>query len=427
MNHTLTKIESLLQNKKKVFLILFFLILCQLFYSFLFPAYNISNDYWKTIEELSFHKDYSFDSLDNLIAGKIYPFLSDYHINSDCGGYMLLAHDFPQHYFRGHLANLNRPLYPFLVYLISRPIHLIGGSSYALTFLAGIFLNFILFFLTVFFFYSLVKKIISWRVAFLSSVLLIFSPFAHIWLIQPETNIFGAFMVIFNLYLLYNYITHPSIKKLIIFSLIIGILILGKMIFAIPIFILILAIYFKRYKEGVLFLIIHLIPRALWYLWVTKVFKIGYFSTEVIDFDMGVWMFKIFYWPWFKTAEVFLEALPKFTNVIIYGFLLVPVLFALIGFRDLSFKRKRLFCFGLIFSFFTLFFIMNYYSPRHAFLLFPVIYPLTILGIDRVARFLKKYKSWYSPVFYLVVFVFLIIISSVNVFKIFSYEGGFFW
>lgn len=417
----LAKIKNLLQKKKIVFLVLFFFIFCQLIYSFVFPSYDASNPYWKTIEEFSQERNYSFSSFDNSIAGKILPFLASYHVNSDAGGYILLAHDFPQHYFRGHLANLNRPLYPFLAFLISRPLHLLS-DSYALTFAAGIFLNFVLLFFTVILLYLLVEKIVSKRVAFLSCFLLVFSPFAHIWLVQPETNIFGLFAVMISLYLLYNYLSRSSFKKLIIFSLAIGFLLLGKMFFAISAFILLLAFWFRRYKEGAVFLIVHLIPKAFWYLWVTKVFGITYFSTEMSDFGLGAWLFNIFQAPWQETFKVILDAPASFLFSLNYGFLLFPIVLAVIGFKRLSFEKRNIFCFCFVLSFFLFFMAMNYYAPRHAFLLFPIVYPLAVLGIDEIADFLKKYKRWFSPAFYLIIFIFLIVISNVDIFKIFTYD-----
>jgi len=411
-------IENLFQKRKLVFLFLFLLLSVQLIYSFAFPSAN-SNSYWRTMEELNFFKGHSFDSFDNSILSKIYPLIANYRLNLDGGGQILLAHDFPQHYFRGHVVFLNRPLYAFLIFLISQPLHLIS-NSYSLTFVAGILLNFILFLAAAFIFYLLLQKLISSRAAFLSSFLLILSPFAHIWLVQPETNVFGAFTVILSLYLFYNYITNPSFKKIIIFSLIIGILMLGKMLFAISFFILLSALYFKRYKEGILFLIIHLIPLVLWYLWVTRVWGMSYFSAEITDFNMGIWLINIFHWPWYQTAKIFLNALPLFILSVIYGFLLVPVIFALVGFKEFLLKNKTFFSLNLTFSFFLLFFLMNFYSPRQGFLLFPIIYPLAVLGIDKSADSFKKYIN--PKVFYLVVYIFLIVISSINVFKIFPYD-----
>ena len=416
---TSIKIENLLQRKKIVFSVLFFLIICQLAFGFLFPTYD-DTPYWKTIEEFGREKNYSFSSFDNSIANKIFPLLVNYHINSDCAGYMLLAHDFPQHYFRGHFANLNRPLYPILAFLISRPFHLIS-DSYALTFAAGILLNFVLLFFTVVLLYLLVEKIISKRVAFLSCFLLIFSPFVHIWLVQPETNIFGLFAIISSIYLLYDYLKHPSFRKLIIFSLAIGFLLLGKMLFVVSIFVLLLAFWFRRYKEGAIFLAVHLIPKAFWYLWVAKVFGIAYFSSEV-DFGYGTWLFNIFQTPWQETFRILLDTPASFIFSLTYGFLLLPLIFAVIGFKNLSFGKKNVFCFSFVLSFILFFLVMNYYTPRHAFLLFPIVYPLAVLGIDRIAQFLKTYKSWYSLLFYILAFAFLIIISNVDIFKIFRYD-----
>jgi len=416
----LTEIENLLQKRKFVFIILFLILSGQLFYSFVFPSAN-STDYWKTMEELNFFKGHSFDTFDNSILNKIYPLIANYRLNLDGGGQILLAHDFPQHYFRGHLVFLNRPLYAFSIFLISWPLHLIS-NSFSLTFLSGIFLNFVLFLTATFLFYLLLQKLISSRVAFLSSLLLILSPFTHIWLVQPETNVFGVFAVSLSLYLFYSYVTNPSFKKIIIFSLIIGILMLGKMLFAISFFILLSALYFKRYREGILFLIIHLIPIGFWYLWVTKVWGMSYFSAEITDFNMGIWLINIFHWPWYQSAKIFLNALPMFILSIIYGFLLLPVIFALIGFSKLNFKNRTFFSLDLILSFFLLFFLMNFYAPRQGFLLFPLIYPLTVLGIDKTADYLKKYIN--PKFFYLVIYIILIIISSINIYKIFPYDGN---
>lgn len=421
---TLIKIENLLQRKKIIFSVFFFLIICQLAFGFLFPTHD-DTPYWKTIDEFGQEKNYSFSSFDDSIASKILPFLSDYRINSDDAGYMLLAHDFPLHYFRGHLANLNRPLYPISVFLLSRPFHLIS-DSYALTFAVGILLNCILLFFTVVFLYFLVEKIVSKRVALLSCFLLIFSPFVHIWLVQPETNIFGLFATMSSIYLLYDYLKHPSLRKLIIFSLAIGFLLLGKMLFIISIFVLLLAFWFRRYKEGAIFLIVHLIPKAFWYLWVSKIFGIAYFSSEV-DFGYGTWLFNIFQTPWEETFRILMDTPSSFIFSLTYAFLLLPLIFAVIGFKNLSFEKKNVFCFSFVLSFLLFFLVMNYYTPRHAFLLFPIVYPLAVLGIDRIARFLKTYKNWYSLIFYILAFALLIIISNVDIFKIFRYDIGFPW
>ncbi|MDP3995693.1 MAG: glycosyltransferase family 39 protein [bacterium] len=407
-------------SNKKIIIIFVLLIGFQTIFSFLSPAYNDSF-YWKTIEELDFYKGYTLDTFDDSLAQKIYPLVKNYRMNLDGGGYLLLAHDFPQHYFKGNVTFLTRPLYPILVNWAARPLHLIS-DSYSMTFAAGLLVNLILFFFTVYLFYLLVKKIISHRVAFLSSLLLIFSPLAHVWLIQPETNILGIFTVILSLYLLYKYIKHPTLKKLIIFSLIIGILILGKKLFAISIFILLLALFFKRFKEGIIFFVVHLIPLALWGFWVTKIWGLNFYIDEVASFGVGIWIFDIFHWPWYHTLQVFIESLPRFISSVIYGFLVIPVIFAFIGYRKLSLVNKNILYFSFILSFFILLFLVNIYFPRYGFLTFPFVYPLAVLGIDKIAGYLKKYKNWYAFVFYILAYGSMIIISSLNIYQ-FVYYG----
>lgn len=259
----LKEIESISKKKNFIFLVFFLLILIQLEVGFLYPTYDSSTDYWKTIDELKSYKNYSLDSFDNSVFQKIRFLVSNYHIDGDAAAHILLAHDFPEGYLRGNLTYLDRPLYPFLVSVFAKPLHLIS-NSYIFTFAAGITLNTIFLFLTIVFLYLLVEKLISPRVALLSSCLLIFSPFVRVWLSQPGTNIFGIFTVIVSLYLIYVYQKNPSLSRLIIFSLAIGTLMLGKMLPAISLFILILAISFKRYREGFLFLVIHLIPLFIW-------------------------------------------------------------------------------------------------------------------------------------------------------------------
>jgi len=413
-------LKDFFQKKTNIFLIFFLLICLQLFYSFLFPSYD-NTRYWKTVKDLDFYQGYTFDVFDNNILQKVYPLIANYRMNLDGAGYLLLAHDFPNHYFKGNYTMLTRPLYPILVNWVARPLHLVS-DSYSMTFAAGIFVNFALFFLTVFLFYLLVEKFISQRTALLSCLFLIFSPLAHTWLIQPETNIFGIFTVIFSLYLLCNYLNKPFLRKLVIFSLAIGILLLGKKILAISIFFILLAFIFKRYREGAIFFVLHLVPSALWGLWITKVWGLPLYVDEVSYFSFGVWLLNIFQWPWFQTLKIFIEAVPNFISSIIYGFLLFPVIFALIGYKNFLLPRKNIIVFSFIISFFILFFGSNIYLSRWGFWMFPLVFPLAVLGIDRVAESLKKYKNWYSLVFYILAYGSIIAVSSLNIYK-FIYYG----
>lgn len=407
------------EKKKNIILTFLLLIGVQFFYSFLFPSYP-ENNYWKTVADLNFYNGHTFGGFDNSFIKKVYPLIKNYHMNLDGGGYLLLAHNFPQYYFLGNYTFLNRPLYPILVNLVAKPLHFIS-SSYSLTFVAGLLVNFALLFFTVYLFYLFLQKFVSFKTAFFSSILLIFSPFAHVWLIQPETNIFGLFTIILSLYLLQNYVAGSSLKKLVIFSLIFGLLLLGKKIFAISFFILFLALIFKRYKEGAIFLFLHLFPLVLWGLWTKYVWHLSFYIDEVSQWGYGVWLLNIFNWPWPQTIKIFIGSIPNLVDTVLYGFLVIPVIFALIGYRRFIFPKKNIIVFIFFLSFLILFFGMNIYVPRFGFWLFPVILPLAVLGIDEVAAFLSKYRNWYGRGFYIFIYSLIIFISSLNVYNFVNY------
>ncbi|MFH1841360.1 MAG: hypothetical protein ABH800_01195 [Candidatus Nealsonbacteria bacterium] len=406
-----------MKSKVIVFSLIFFLF-CQLVYCFLFPTAGFT-DNWLPVS--SYLPKFEVGSNDNFILNKIYPLIpSEYRLNSDVGGYLELARNFSSEYFKGD-PYLNRPLYPFLLLLLSFPIFLFTSPSYGIIFALAIFLNFAFIVGAVLLFYWLLKKLFSFKVAYLSSLLLIFSPFIRSSLIQPMPEMLVAFTVVLSAFFIYHYAKNPTTSKLIIFSLIIGILLLGKMFYAISFFVVLLAIYFRRYKEGIIFFFIHLAPFFLWYLFVTQVWKISYFINEVQAWDMGVWMLNIFHWPWYKTAQIVLNSVPDFVEALIYSFLLIPIIFSVIGWSKLPFKSKRVFYFGSLFSVFLLCFVINLYLYRHVFLLFPIIYPTCILGIDRIANFLKRYKAWYSTAFCATMIILMIVISNIDIYQIFNY------
>jgi len=397
------------------------LVFLQAIYSFLSPNYG-TNQCWKSLDTLSAYKGHSFDSFDKQLVSKAIYLVSDYHSVCDGAGFVLLAHDFPSDYFRDRLLFINRPLFPFLVHILSVPLHFFS-NSYSLTFFSSILLNIILFFATVCLFYGLVKKLFSERIAFWAAVLLIFSPFAHSWLVQTETSIFGIFSFIFSLYLLDNYIKEPSRQKLIIFSLIVGILMLGKMNLAIGIFVGLLALWFKKYREVFIFLVLQFIPILLWYLWVTKVWGLNFGMQEVSKFGAGVWMFEMINWPLYQVIGELVGVIPNFLTSIIYGFLLIPVLFSLIGFYIWQFKYKQILFGSMLLAYLIFFFVLRLYLPRHAFFLFPIIYPTAILGIDYIGEKLKIFRFYKPWIYYPVVYFLIIAPSLLSIFLIYEYLG----
>lgn len=410
-----------IQKKNAIPFILIFFLLLQLIYSFQFPAVGFS-DNWLPISD--YLPKFSAEAQDFSLLKKFSPLISpEYRLNSDVGRYLELARNFNADYLESKkgVTYLNRPLYSLLIICVSLIFAPFTGISYGIIFGSSILLNFFLAAAAVFLFFKILYKYFSGKVAFLSLVLLIFSPFFHVWLIQPSPHILSVFTVVSTLYFLDKYIAAPSFSKLILFSLIIGALMLGKMVFSVSVFILFLAIYFKRFKEGAIFFFIHLIPVAFWYFWVTQIWQIYFYSAEVEYYHYGTWFLNVVNWPWHEIYRLFLSIIPRFIETTIYSFLLIPVLFAVIGYSKVAIQYKNIIFFGFIFSVFSLCFATNYYFYRFAFLLFPVIYPLAILGIERIGSRFEKYNPLYSLIFHLIAIALIVIISSINVFKVFYY------
>ncbi|MBI2625259.1 MAG: glycosyltransferase family 39 protein [Candidatus Nealsonbacteria bacterium] len=410
--------KNLIQNNRFLTLVLISLLFFQLIYSFLFPAAGF-NDNWLPVAD--YLPKFRVESSDSFLLEKVYPLIPrGYRLNSDVGHYLELAKDFTPEYFKNHVL-LSRPLYSFLVFSVSLPGRFFVAPSYGIIFGLAILVNFILMTFAVLLFFGLLKKIFSLKTAFLSSVLLIFSPFSHASILQPRAEILTVFSVVASAYLLYNYAKKPSTFKLAVFSLVIGVFMLAKMFFALPLFIILLAVYLRRYKEGFAFFVIHLIPFFLWYLFVTQVWRIPFYIHEIQYYGEEMWIFKIFQLPWQQTYKLLLESLPNFIKGLIYSFLLIPVIFSVIGLRRLRVSLGNILYLGPIFSVFLLSLFTNTYYPRIIFLLFPIIYPTCVLGIDRAANFFKNYQSWLYPIFYVAAVGFIIVISNINIYQIFYY------
>jgi len=407
--------------RKLASLILTSLIFGELIFSFLFPSCGF-NDSWQPVSQYLPKFDQSSD--DNFFLAKLFPLVSEnYKLNSDVGHYLELSLNFSPEYFSGS-PFLERPLYPFLVFGASVPFRLFAEPSYGLIFVLAITVNLVLMIIGVLMFFSMLEKLFSRKVAWISSILLIFSPFTHNYLNQPLAEALMVFAVILSAYLLYNYIQKPSNRKLIIFSLIIGALMLGKMFFAVSLFVLILAVFARRYREAAIFFLVHLIPFVLWYLFVTKIWGLPYSSHQVNDWQMGVWVFQMFHWPWPEVYRTLFRVLPDFVNALFFSFLLIPVIFSFIGFGRLPFKNRNVIYFGALFSVMFLGFMAKFFYFRHVFLLFPIIYPTAALGMIKIAEILGRKRRCFSPAFYAIVIGLMIAISNINIYRIFDYNNG---
>ena len=395
------------------------LLFFQLVYGFLFPSVGSDPDVWEPIGALA--PKITSQSADGLVS-KIYPLISPrYGLYTDASYYLQIGRDFSPERLDGDIF-VERPLWPFLIFLSSLPVRLFAMPTDVIMFGLATMLNFILMSAAVLLFFALCRELFSLKAAWLSSILLLLSPFVLTYLNQPLTEILTVFTVVFSVYLLNDYVKKPSFLKLAVFSLLVGILMLGKSFFAVSFFILILAFYFRRFREGVIFLIVHLAPVLFWYLWVTRVWQIHYYAFAVERSSIGTWVFDIIRWPWQEIYRLSLVALPGFIEAIIYSFLLIPVIFSVIGWQKMAFKGKNIIYLGSFLAIFILAFSMYQFNFRHVFLLFPIIYPTCILGMDKAADYLKKYNVWLPPIFYAITIGFIVLISSVNIYQVFNYN-----
>lgn len=353
-------------------------------------------------------------------------FFSDYHLNCDKGFIPLIA-DFPGYYSAGapdSLVYLNRPLYPTVASLLFMAIQPITGlPDFIAAFAAAIIVNFIAGSAAAVLFYFLLKRFFSIPVSFVSAALFIFSPFFHIFINQPIAEIMSAFVVVCTLFLLMQYAARPSPAKLALFSFIFGVLMLGKMIYALAFFIIFLAWYFRRWKEGALFLAAHSIPVIVWFVLVKYSLGVPYYIHELqYGNATAAWLFNLFKNPWQETAFIIINSAPHFFTATVYGFLLIPLLCAAYGWRAWHFPHKRVFIAGYIGSFFLLSFVMVFWQPRLSFLLFPVVYPFAALGLyaarDAIAARAGIYPArvfWYASLFL------ILFISNTNVYHLVNY------
>lgn len=395
------------------------LVFGQLVYSFLYPSVGLSEN-WQPIS--SYLSKFAIEGSDNFILLRGLAIISsNYRLNSDVGHYLELARNFSIHDFEGS-PFLERPLYPFLIFLASLPVRIFAPASYGVIFASSMIVNLILIYAAVILFFFFTQKLFSGSIAWLSSILLIFSPFTHSYINQPLAEMLMAFSVMAAIFLFYHYIKKPSLAKLIIFSLIIGVFMLGKMFFAISFFILLFALYYRRFKEGAVFAVIHLMPFVFWYLWVTKIWGIAYSSHQMNDWDMGVWIFRIFSMPWHQNYEIFISTLPNFINAFIYAFLLIPVIFSLIGLRLWQFPAKNIIYTFALLSVFGLGFLAKFFYIRHVFLLFPIVLPTAVLGMQVTASQLKKKAEFLAPVFWVVIFGAMVLLGNLDIYQVFNYN-----
>lgn len=399
------------------------LIIIQFLLSFVFPAFEADNscqhsaDYFLNTNAQRMSNVFSVSTGEVGLTKMFFTFFPNYRVICDSMSFLFLAKDWPWSYLQRNIY-IDHPLYNFFAFLLIKPAQVLMGSvNYPIIFGAFMAVNYILFFFTALFLYRLTKEIISEKVGFLSAVLFIFSPFTHSMINQPTSS--GAmevFVVMSALALVWSYYKKSSLKKLLVFSLLFGLLMLGKQIAALILFILILSVYFKRTREGLIFVFTQFIPTMLWYLFVRLGLGLSFFMVNVSSYDQGTWFLKAEYWTMAKMGHIILTALPNFFSTAIYGFFLIPVLLAFYGVYKIELKHKYLLVGSFCFSFLALFIAMKYFRPSLTFLIFPIIYPAAAYAIYDISNRLRTINKKYSVLFFYGILLLILLLSNGNVY-----------
>lgn len=408
-------------SKRIMISILVAAVFLQTFFSFFSPAYEPGNecqhsaDYFLGSNTTRMKEVIGVKTGDFNLARIFFNWFPDYHIICDATSFLFLAKNFPYTYQERNIY-IDHPLYNFLAFIILKPAGLfLNTSSYATIFGVFILVNVSLMLAAAILFFLFLLDFISAKNAFLSALFFIVSPFSHSLISQTTSSgMIEIFVVAASLWLLNYYRKNPSRNSLITCSLIFGVLLLGKQIFAISFFVLFLSWYFKRLKEGTVFLFLQFIPTAIWFLYVRYGLHLPYNMVNVTYYDQGTWFLKSASWQPYRMGNIIISALPKFFQSLIYGFLLLPIPLSFYGLYKMELKNKFLLYFSLMASFFLLFFGMNYFRDTLAFLLFPIIYPTAVVGIDLLHDYVRKYNEVLSKVLYVGLIVLILLVSNLN-------------
>lgn len=292
------------------------------------------------------------------------PFFWQY--NDDAGVEILSAAYFPE-IFHTYKSRMDRPTYPIIVKILGESVGLLllpfkelsklekAGAGYLI-------LKIIIFSLFTLFAFNIFERYMPKQYAFFSVFLILthfFSIKAFSMFHTQELQFITPTIII---YFYLNLADKYSHFKNIIFSIIVGILMLGKANYAIYLGFLSFSFLNKKILEVILSFITHLIPFALYLLYL-NIIEIEFISLSISDHKQGVWLFDSDILSLYEFIKLILNSVYSFTlNVIEYYHIIIPLSF--IGFYIFNNKkRKNYYLLIFILVFFTWF--QEFFSNRY--------------------------------------------------------------
>ena len=209
---------------------------------------------------------------------------------------------------------INRPTIPALNFILSKPIYFIGNLFFDISKLesaaiAFLIVKFSFYTICSLFMYFLIKKCLNSRIAIISVFLFLTHPFMIYHATHLSIPEFSFFIPIIILYLFSNISEKYSLRKNIIFSFILGILMLAKQAYGIYLAIIFFSLFFKKYKEVSISILVHFIPLLI-YLFLLKLNNIEYYNHEVVCCNAPTWIFN----------DLFLRPIPEILHIGIFSF-----------------------------------------------------------------------------------------------------------
>lgn len=213
-------------------------------------------------------------------------------------------------------------------------------------------------------------------------------------------------------YFFLNLLKKYTHSKNIIFSIIVGILILAKSNYAFYIGFLIFSLINKRFLESVLSFVVHLLPLALYLLYL-KILDFEFYSLQK-DYGMGVWLLNSNFLILKNSLYLLIESIKNFTVATFYNFHIL-IFAAIFGFFKLEDNlRKNYFLIILILIFMTWFqqFFSNRYRPYMSADISIIVFCLSSFWLFKLKPNIQNTKFILIPISILWLTVNLLLIAN---------------
>lgn len=229
---------------------------------------------WRPISSLPLYWQYNMDSYWEFVSAARFPTL-----------------------FEKHNLRVNRPLYPGIVKLISfiyyLPLKLIiTDPTYGAAMLGYITFKMLIFLLFVFAAYKLLKYFIPEEPAVLGIALMLTSRLTIVNIGTFHTFELHMISGVFVCFLFYNLCLKYSHTKNFLFALLGGLLLLGRQNYAPYLACIIFGLYKRKWKETALGCVGLLLPKLIWYLFVSYQ-GYSYSDHEMQNDQMLVWVWNL--------------------------------------------------------------------------------------------------------------------------------------